>query len=144
MRTAIALAALLVAGSCTAASGGEKLEMRTISNGGNASTTPEEPRAVAAFDEETYKRLWTTMVGQDPMPEVDFTKEAVVLLFAGSRNTGGWSVEPKGVSLDGETLVVDATIQGPGRGDFVTMALTSPYAAIAVTPREFKDVRWQR
>jgi hypothetical protein len=144
MRTAIALLTILIATSCTAAGSGEKgAEMQKIADGGYAATTPEKPRAVAAFDEESYERIWSSMVGEDPRPQVDFAKNAVVFLFAGSRPTGGWTVEPKSVSVEGETLVVDAAINGPPRDGFASMALTSPYAVIAVIPRTFKDVRWQ-
>jgi len=83
------------------------------------------------------------MIGGGEMPNVDFSREAVVFLFAGTRNTGGYSVEPQSATLEGETLIVDATVKGPPRDAIVTQVITSPYAVVTVDVRKFGDVQWK-
>ena len=118
------------------------MELRTISRGAYAAATPDAPQAVAASDEATYRRLWPTTIGGGEPPAVDFATESVVFLLAGAKPTGGWSVVPRGATLDGDTLVIDAAIQGPPPDAIVTQAFTSPYAVVAVKTKAFKNVRW--
>ncbi len=119
------------------------MELRTISSGAYAAAKPEAPRAVAATDEAAYRTLWPQLIGGGAPPAADFATEAVVFLLAGAKPTGGWSVVPRGAAVEGDTLVVDAAIQGPPPDAMVTQAFTSPYAVIAVKTRDFTDVRWK-
>lgn len=119
------------------------MELRTLGSGSYATAKPDAPQSAAAHDQKTYENLWATMIGGGEMPSVDFGKEAVVFLLAGSRPTGGYSIEARGATMDGETLVVDAAIKGPPRDSMVTQAFTSPYAVVAVSAKKFKDVRWK-
>ncbi len=123
---------------------GGAVELRTLGSGSYATAKPDAPQSAAAHDQKTYENLWATMIGGGEMPAVDFGKEAVVFLLAGSRPTGGYSIEARGAAMDGETLVVDAAIKGPPRDSMVTQAFTSPYAVVAVSGAKFKDVRWRR
>lgn len=120
------------------------MELRTISKSANAAAKPDQPQATAALDDAEYQRLWTTMIGTGTAPAVDFATESVVFLLAGSKPTGGWTVEPQRATVEGETLVVEAAIHAPPPDAMVTQAFTSPYAVIAVKTRSFKDVRWQQ
>ncbi len=143
MKTAAFLAALALAGTCATATGGP-VETRTISSGAYAAAKPESPQSAAAFDDATYRRLWSTMIGGGEAPAVDFASESIVFLLAGSKPTGGWTIEVRGATVEGETLVLDAAIKGPPPDAIVTQAFTSPYAVVAVKSKLFKDVRWQR
>jgi len=69
------------------------------------------------------------------------TKESVIRLELGSRSTGGWAVEPLEISGDRSLVTVKTKITAPPAGGIVTMALTAPYAVIAVDV-EVKAVRW--
>jgi hypothetical protein len=116
--------------------------MRTLATGAYAAARPESPQAIAITSASDYARIWEqTLGGAAPRPEIDFTKESVVLLLAGSKPSGGYSVEPRGARLDSNVLVVDAAIKSPPPDAIVTMALTSPWAAIAVDAK-FETVRW--
>jgi hypothetical protein len=138
MRAACALLFL----TCAAAAGGP-VELRTISRGANASARPSQPQAVAAFDDAAYQRLWTSMIGGGEPQAIDFATESAVFLLIGPKPTGGWSIDVRGATVEGETLVVDAAIKPPPPDAFVTQAFTSPYVVIAVMTKSFKDVRWQ-
>ena len=118
------------------------MDLRTISRGAYAAAKPAKPEAVAASDEASYRRLWTGLVGGGEAPVVDFASESVVFLLAGEKPTGGWSVEPRGATVEGEMLAVDAAIKPPSPGAIVTQAFTSPYAVVTVKTKSFKDVRW--
>jgi len=117
------------------------VELRTISRGPYAAAKPDQVQAVAAPDEESYRRFWP-LIGVGEAPAVDFATESVVFLLAGSKPTGGWSVEARGAKVEGETLVIDAVIKPPPPDAIVTQAFTSPYAVITVKTKAFKDVRW--
>ena len=117
--------------------------MRTLATGSYAAVKPESPQAVAITSADEYATIWEqTLGGNAQRPEVDFGKESVVILLAGSKPSGGYSVEPKSVRIEGDVLVVDAAIKPPPPDAIVTMAFTSPWAAIAVDNKQFKTVRW--
>lgn len=121
---------------------GGNVEQRIIATGSNAAVEPDAPKTVTISKAEEYRSIWESTIGGGQPPEVDFSKESVVILLAGQRRTGGYSVVPRGVSLDGRTLVVDAAINKPPADAIVTQALTSPYAVIAVNTKNFDNVRW--
>lgn len=143
MRTLALFVALFVTGGC-AVNGAVSEEagpvtFRTVANAAYATNT--EATAVAAFDAETYRAKWDALIGNGEPPAVDFATESAVFLFGGQRPTGGYKYEVRGASIEGDTLVVDGGVKGPPAGSITTMALTSPYAVIAVKSRAFKDVR---
>ena len=140
MRAALLLAVTIL-GCATDTIGGD-VELRTLTTGAYASAQPEAPKAFFALTADDCRRVWEQTIGGQPMPQVDFAKEAVVILLAGSKPTGGYSVEPRGVKLEGRTLVIDAAVKSPPPDAIVTQAFTSPFTAIAVNTKEFDDVRW--
>ncbi|HEX6179200.1 MAG TPA: protease complex subunit PrcB family protein, partial [Thermoanaerobaculia bacterium] len=120
------------------------VEHRTIKTGPYAQSKPSAPAAHHAQDAETYQRLWTSLIGSGEPPAIDFKSESAVFLLAGPKNTGGWSVTPKGATLEEKTLVVNATIDSPPPDAIVTQAFTSPFAVIAVKTKGFETLRWDR
>ncbi|HEX2061789.1 MAG TPA: protease complex subunit PrcB family protein, partial [Thermoanaerobaculia bacterium] len=111
--------------------------------GSGAFAAAESAQAVAAFDETGYRAQWRSLVSPDQQPPaVDFATESAVFILGGQRPTGGYSVVVNGAALEGETLVVDAIVEGPPAGAITTQVITSPYAVIAVKSRAFRNVRW--
>jgi PrcB C-terminal len=150
MKAAVLFILISTASTCSAPSGGTTagttggpVELRTLQTGGYPAATPRQHEAHLAADEKTYRELWRSLIGDNPPPAADFAKESVVFLFAGQRSTGGHSIEVRGASVEQTTLVVDAEIKGPPPGSMVTQALTSPFAVIAVSTKNAKDVRWE-
>lgn len=142
MRVALVLTIVAMALGCTAAAGkADDVTMTTLARGAYASHQ-EERTAVLATSAEEYRRLWSQLVRGGEMPAADFEKGVVVFLMAGMRNTGGWSVEPKSVTMDGDTAVITAEVKAPPPDSIVTQALTYPYAVVAVGSRDVKRVRW--
>lgn len=86
-----------------------------------------EPGARVISDAAAWAALWKDAFGKEA-PAVDFTRFTAVAAFAGSRNTGGWSVELLAPEAGPKGVVVPYRVKGPSPGGFVTMAFTSPYA----------------
>jgi hypothetical protein len=145
MKNAVILLTLALVFACNTVPGGNTVDLRTLTTGTMAAVSPEQQRIEYASDDATYRRLWTSLIGTGEPPQIDFNKESVAFLLAGQRNTGGYSVEPNRARIEGQTLVVEATVRVPAADMMTTQMLTSPYAVVAVQrPRPFSSVRWAR
>lgn len=154
MRTLALFAALVFATACTtscttatpagetgAGTAGGALQTRKVAEGGQAATA-EGPQAVAVTDIDSYHRTWQSLVQEQHPPAIDFANESALFLFAGEKNTGGYWIELKGVTLEGETLVVDAIVHRPDPAALVLQVITRPYLVAAVNTKAFRNVRW--
>ncbi|HYI09500.1 MAG TPA: protease complex subunit PrcB family protein [Thermoanaerobaculia bacterium] len=142
MKRLMLLPMLALVTACAAAGAGGALETRVITEGGYAAGDFPQPQAMAARDQETLQRLWKD-VGQGTPPPLG-ENETVVFLFAGSRPTGGWSIQPPAAKIENGILVIEAAVQGPPAGAMVTQAFTSPYLVLTVNTRTFDDLLWKR
>jgi PrcB C-terminal len=76
---------------------------------------------------DLYKELgWTNV------PTIDFSKNNVVALFMGQKNTGGYSISVRKISVDGDTTTVYVKTTEPD--GMATMAITAPYS-ITIIPK---------
>jgi uncharacterized protein (DUF885 family) len=66
------------------------------------------------------------------MPEVSFDTRAIMVVYQGLKNTGGYAISVAGIRREGMTIIVRANEQSPKPGDFVTEALTSPFVAVSI------------
>ncbi len=87
----------------------------------------EQPFLFVARDPETYARLKNLVEDLPPASEIDFANQAVVAAFAGTKNTGGYSVEIK--NAGGK---ISISVISPPPDAMVTEALTMPYKIVAV------------
>lgn len=72
-----------------------------------------------------YKELgWTNV------PTVDFSQNNVVALFMGQKNTGGYSISVKKVTIEDNTAIIN-TLETKPEG-MATMALTAPYCIVVI------------
>lgn len=115
------LAAALLAGPASAKKKTEKpMEWKGQQNG---SMTVEHE---VVTDEKAWERLWLRL-GKDA-PELDFKKFVAVVVFAGERPTGGFSVDfmdPAPVKDGG--IKVLYKIKEPAPDSFVTQAFALPW-----------------
>jgi hypothetical protein len=81
---------------------------------------------------EAWARLNASTAPVPPVPEVDFSREMVVLAALGTRRTGGHAASISGATLDGDTLRVEVRETAPGQGCMTTQALTYPVAVARV------------
>ncbi|HYM60821.1 MAG TPA: protease complex subunit PrcB family protein [Thermoanaerobaculia bacterium] len=158
MRSFIALAAIAAATCATpqppavsaapAAKEAKAVTFRLVQRGSYGAGASARPgtsrgaRAAMARDEGSYRALWQQYAGGGEPPAVDFSRETSVFLSLGQRPTGGYSITPNSVAVEGTTIVVDATISTPSPGSVVTMAFSSPFAVIAVSITSASSLRW--
>jgi hypothetical protein len=87
----------------------------------------EQPFLFVARDAETYARLKNTIKNLPDAAGIDFKNQAVVAAFAGTKNTGGYSVEIKNTGAK-----IAVSLNSPPPDAMVTEALTMPYKIAAV------------
>jgi hypothetical protein len=106
---------------------------RIVDTGTHAANV-DRRKNVAVFSKTEYDNLWRSAKGVDAgaPPKVDFSKEYVIGVFAGTKPTGGYSIAVTSVIDAGTTRTLMVTISKPGEGCIVTQALTSPYQIIVV------------
>ena len=109
----------------------EKSEIKTLAESSNGEFT--KPFIFVARTPETYAQMQKMAENLPPASEIDFNKSAVVAAFAGTKNTGGFSVE-----FDGSGGRISVKVVSPPPDAMVTEALTMPFK-IALVPLEEQE-----
>ncbi|MFL6210859.1 MAG: DUF885 family protein [Pyrinomonadaceae bacterium] len=92
----------------------------------------EGARAVELITNEAdWQRTWNNIGGTRP-PEVNFTTQAVVVVFQGHQPTGGYAVAMRGIRRDGTVLAISVEERRPASGDITTQVITSPFVAVTI------------
>jgi hypothetical protein len=105
----------------------------------------EQPRQVVVDTSEAFAALWAEHSSR-PVPAIDFRRESVVGIFAGTRPTAGYRVDVVAVlsSARGTTVVRYREV-GPAPGAISAQVLTFPFvifrAAKLTSPVQFESVR---
>ena len=79
-----------------------------------------------------WLRVWRVVGGDSPMPEVNFNTQAVLAVYQGRKNTGGYSIAVEEIRRAGASLVVKVKEQSPRPGEITTDALTSPFVVVSI------------
>jgi len=87
----------------------------------------DTPFIFIARDAETYALIRSLAEGLPESSLIDFSKMAVVAAFAGTRNTGGWSVA---VRQAADKTIID--LNAPPKGSMTTQMITYPFQVRAV------------
>ena len=66
------------------------------------------------------------------LSEVNFDSQALVILFAGTRPTGGYSLRLENATREGTRIVLRIGERRPEPGAMVTQALTFPVIAVVI------------
>ncbi len=89
-------------------------------------------------DRETWISLWnqlhSTRIPVPTAPPIDFARNSVVACMMGMKFSGGFAISIKQLEQKGNELLLLVEHEGPGKGCFVTEALTQPYY-LASIPR---------
>ncbi len=123
------------------------IPFRLLDQGSYAAAAGDDPRRSppivhVARSADEASNLWSSMIGPQPMPKVDFSRESVIFLLLGVRSTGGSEVTPQSVVAEGETVDVTTEARSPSAGDVVSQAFSAPYAVITVEKAGVRSVRW--
>ena len=116
----------------------EQPSMEVIARGSYGALAQQiEGRRRAPFIEvarnpEELKSLWDQFIGEGEMPQTDLSGSMMVFLLMPAQPTGGYGIEPHGVSVNEGTIEVNATLHQPGQTDIVTQAFTAPYAVVEI------------
>jgi hypothetical protein len=135
--TTIALLAALAAGWLQT-----DLPARTVDRGGQSRV--DAPRQVVARTAAEWSALWRRHAAGRPAPPVDLSKEMVVAVFLGSRNTGGYAVDVVSVGREASGVVmVRYRERTPPRGAVTAQVITAPYVIIAI-PQTADEISFER
>jgi hypothetical protein len=89
-----------------------------------------QPERLVVRDNATWHTVWASIwSGTTPMPatpNVDFTKEMVIVAALGSRSTGGYSIVVDSAMATSAGLVVWIGTSSPGARCVTTQAFTAP------------------
>ena len=108
-------------------------ELKIIAEGSYGSV--ETPFIFVARSKEAYAQLQKLVENFPPAPEIDFTQTAVVAAFAGTKNTGGYSVAVKKAA---DKIRID--VVEPPKDAMTTDALTTPFTVATVPIEEGKSL----
>lgn len=88
----------------------------------------EQPFLFVVRSAETYRRLQRAVEDLPSTTGIDYEKQAIVAAFAGTRNTGGYSVE-----IDETGDKISIKVNNPPADAIVIDALTMPYKIAVVS-----------
>lgn len=81
---------------------------------------------------DVWKRIYSLMSPTPPLPEVDFSKEMLVVVSLGGRGTGGYAIIIDGACERDDKLEVTVRSVSPGKNCMTTQALTAPVDIVRV------------
>lgn len=88
---------------------------------------------------EQFRDLWEMVGGTKPMPDVDFSKDVVMAVFAGAQSTGGYDIVVSNIT-DADVRTVTVTLKEPGGNCARARTLTAPYQIIKLPATTLKLV----
>jgi hypothetical protein len=109
-----------------------------------------EQRREVVREDASWARLWAEIhAGVDPVPPrpaVDFARDMLIAVAAGTRPSGGFSIKVRRVTTRGGGALEVAVLETcPHPGARVSMALTQPVEVVRVLrlaqPATFRDER---
>jgi hypothetical protein len=142
----IGLAGLLLT-ACLSPGQADNLPVRSLVK--SAFSGIQDPKQEVIKDKAAWDAAWTRHLantkGGISQPEVDFSKEMVILVAMGRQNSGGYSIQVSTVEKTIDKLQITVTRTTPPPGSMSIQALTAPIHIVAV-PRsslepEFIDVK---
>lgn len=78
------------------------------------------------------ERLNLQEVENDKMLELDFSKNDVVVIYLGQRNTGGYAIAVESMYWQDDILNIQTITTKPEKGENVTMVITTPYCIVSI------------
>ena len=120
--------------------GPASIPVRVIDRG--AASLIEEARTTVASSQAQFAALWREHTRSQPLPAVDFSRETVIAIFLGTRNTAGYSVDIVGVSRGTSAVTVGYRERTPAADSVTAQVLTFPFV-IAAIPRADGPVRFE-
>jgi hypothetical protein len=102
--------------------------IRTIAEGSHASVTT--PFVFVARTPDAFARL-QKLVEISSVKAPDFRREAIVAVFAGTKNTGGYTL-----GITGNARKISVRIVPPPQDAMVTQVITTPYKIVSISIKQ--------
>ena len=115
---------------------------RTIDKGDQSNI--DDAKQVVVRDAAAWRALWQQHAPDRLLPPVDFSKESVVAMFMGSRNTAGFSVAILSVTEGGGALIVKYRETRPQAGGVTAQIITFPYDIVAIPKATATTVKFEK
>ena len=99
-----------------------------------------DSQRVVIRDSSAWRQYWTAVhrpfIPAPAVPDVDFSREMIVLVSMGTRPSGGFVIRIDSAMTDAQRLLVQVTQIVPGRGCAVPAVVTRPVdlARVPATP----------
>src|SRR5688572_10830682 len=122
----------LMSGDLASAAENSKPEMRTIAKGTFSGI--QEPSELVITNKTQWREVWaksSKRVPPEPTPEIDFSKESILLVSMGKKNSGGYAVTIDSVERKGEIIIARVIRKSPPEGAITIQALTAPFHIVA-------------
>ncbi len=101
-----------------------------------------EPQQMVVRTADEWKALWSQHAFGDA-PKVDFASRTAVVVFLGTRTSGGFSVEFLATRESQGVLTVQWRERRPDRGAITAQVMTSPMHA-ATIPKFAGEIRFEK
>jgi len=115
---------------------------RTIEKG--ARSQIQDPKQVVVRTATEWQALWRQHAPDRPLPSVDFSKQSVVAVFMGARNTAGYSVGIVNTTEGNGVLIVRYKETAPPRDAIAAQVLTAPYHIVAIAKTSAARVEFEK
>ena len=103
-----------------------------------------DPLRIVIRDRDTWVELWKKLSSvsfpRPPVPEIDFSREMLIVVAMGQRNTGGFDIIVDGVYERDKKLGVDVKSTSPGRACGVFATLTAPVDIVRLQKSDYPVV----
>jgi len=115
---------------------------RTVEKGDQSNI--EDAKQVVIHDAAEWRKLWQQHSPDRPMPGIDFSKESVVAVFMGSRNTAGYSIAIVSTTDANGALIVKYRETRPTPGGVTAQILTFPYHIVAIPKSTATQIKFEK
>ena len=119
-----------------------KLAMEIVMDGTFSSV--DDKRELLINTNEQYQALMSDVyknLDQMPrIPVVDFSKNSLVAVFVGPRNTGGYLVIIDSITEGSKNISVNVTESTPGKNCVVTEGITKPFSIVKIPKTDKKPI----
>jgi hypothetical protein len=97
----------------------------------------DDPLRVTIRDVEAWRKMWKQIYRRGPspspeLPDINFSKEMVILAALGSRPTGGYAIFIESIYKRDGRLVIKVSSQSAGKNCMVTQAVTQPLDIVRI------------
>jgi len=133
----LVLGVLVLPAACAGRTPGEPMAFATVERG--AASGIREPSQIVVRASREWVLVWARharSVGTVVAPPVDFSREMVVGVFMGERETGGYRIEISGIERTESGIRVRYVTRAPEPGAVLTQALTQPFHLIRLARDE--------